>query len=114
MIESELQRRIMVAMSNAGARVFRNQVGQYPLQDGRVLRSGLCVGSSDLIGWHSVEITPDMIGRRVAVFTAVEVKGQHGRLSGPQQIFLNAVRSAGGIAVEARDVDSAVAALKIV
>ena len=136
MNEAELQRRLMMALSTAGTRVFRNNVGQawagtaelcrssprtvtlYPgdvvIRNARPLHAGLCVGSSDLIGWNTVQITPEMVGRKVAAFTAVEVKTTTGRLTGPQEIFLNTVRSAGGIGIVARDVDSAVGALKIV
>lgn len=41
---------------------------------------GMPEGFPDLVGWTSVEITPDMVGQRVAVFTGVEVK------SGKQKI----------------------------
>jgi hypothetical protein len=35
---------------------------------------GMPDGFPDLCGWTSVEITPDMVGQTIAVFTAVEVK----------------------------------------
>ena len=35
---------------------------------------GLCKGSSDLIGWKTVLITPEMVGQKIAVFTALEIK----------------------------------------
>jgi hypothetical protein len=38
-----------------------------------VLKYGLCLGSSDLIGWTIREITPDMVEKKVAVFTAIQV-----------------------------------------
>ena len=40
----------------------------------RRVKYGLYKGSSDLIGWKSIEITPEMIGQRFAVFVSVEVK----------------------------------------
>jgi hypothetical protein len=35
---------------------------------------GLPEGFPDLCGWTEIEITPDMIGQKIAVFTTVEVK----------------------------------------
>lgn len=63
---------------------------------------GLCVGSSDLIGWKQITITPEMVGKTVAVFTAIEVKTETGRLREEQCKFIDAVRRAGGLAGVAR------------
>ncbi|MEM7046052.1 MAG: VRR-NUC domain-containing protein [Pseudomonadota bacterium] len=79
------------------ARVFRNNVGVATYPGGERVRYGLCPGSSDLIGWMPVTITPEMVGKTVAVFLAVEVKGPRGRLSGAQENFLERVKKAGGI-----------------
>lgn len=35
---------------------------------------GMPEGWPDLTGWTEIEITPDMIGKKIAVFTTVEVK----------------------------------------
>jgi len=117
MSESNLMRRIQVALSASGARLFRNQSGRYKLEDGRWLASGLCNGASDLIGWTSRTITPDMVGQRVAVFTAVEVKspGAHteSQRLAEQAAFVAAVNHDGGIAFFANSVDGASALLAI-
>jgi hypothetical protein len=68
---------------------------------------GLQPGSSDLVGWQSVEITPEMVGRRVAVFTSIEVKTERGRVSQPQQRWLYALHKAGGNVGVARSVEEA-------
>lgn len=68
-------------------------------------------GTSDLIGHHTVTITPDMVGRQVAVFVAIEAKDR-GRLTPAQRAFLLAVHRAGGIAGCARSVDDARAILE--
>ena len=94
--EAGLIKRIQVAATRAGARLFRNQVGTYRLRDGRVLSSGLCTGSSDLVGWVPVEVTPDMVGQRVAVFVAVEAKADQTRTTQQQRAFIDKVRSDGG------------------
>jgi hypothetical protein len=60
-------------------------------------------GGSDLIGWTSRTVTPDMVGKKIAIFTAVEVKTATGRTSEAQRNFLQAVETAGGIAVIAHN-----------
>jgi hypothetical protein len=79
------------------------------LQDRRgvPLRYGLQPGSSDLIGWRTVTITPEMVGQQVAVFTSIEVKTPTGRVKPEQQQWLDAVQAAGGIAGVARSVEDA-------
>lgn len=102
--ERTLMREIMYWLSQLpGVRVFRNNVGQAIQADGRRIRYGLHRGSSDLIGWTSVKITPEMVGHKVAVFTAVEVKTATGRPTKEQTNFIEQVREAGGIAGIARD-----------
>lgn len=96
--ETNILKRVMITVSNAGARCFRNNVGLFTTEDGEKVRTGLCKGSSDLIGWHSIVVTPDMVGRRVAVFTALEVKTEKGRASDEQLNFIEQVKRAGGIA----------------
>lgn len=59
-------------------------------------------GASDLIGFKSVIVTPDMVGKRVAIFTAIESKTDEGRLEKDQLDFLKAVEGYGGIAAVAR------------
>lgn len=91
------------------ARIFRNNVGMAFLADGTTRRYGLCKGSSDLIGWRTVTITPAMVGRRLAVFTAIEVKAPGGRASVEQVAFINAVNAAGGLAGLADSIPKALA-----
>jgi hypothetical protein len=133
MTETTLLHRLLLAFTRTGTRVFRNQVGMgwqgkvfhitthmsvqvapgdVVIKHARPLRSGLCPGSSDCIGWKTVEITPQLVGQRIAAFVAVEVKTDRGRLSEEQQNFLRAVRDAGGIAIEARNVNDAVTDLE--
>lgn len=103
MSEAGIMRQWMLKLTEMGWRIFRNNVGCLRAEDGRYVDFGLCVGSSDLIGWQSVDITPEMVGRKVAVFTAVEVKGPRGRLEKAQANFLRRVKEAGGVAMIARE-----------
>lgn len=113
--EATLMRRVLIRASELGARLFRNQCGKYRLaipecrecqSSGRVVASGLCIGSSDLIGWRSVVVTPEMVGRTLAVFVAVELKVDRNDVTEEQAQFLEVVDGAGGIGVVVRDVES--------
>ena len=116
-------RRLQKAASSMGARLFRQNAGmawvgnvrQYARPEHVLVRPGDVVvrnarpfhagvtGMSDLGGWVPVEITPDMVGTRIAIYTAVEVKTDDGRASGEQEAFIAAVRKAGGRAGIARN-----------
>ncbi|MEY8688400.1 MAG: hypothetical protein AB9M53_00790 [Leptothrix sp. (in: b-proteobacteria)] len=73
--------------------------GGRPIALGLALASGdPVVGQSDLIGWTSIVITPEMVGCRVAVITAIECKRETGGRTTSQQLnFVDQVRAAGGI-----------------
>ena len=57
-----------------------------------------------MIGWTMVTVTPDMIGQKLAVFTACEVKSERGKPTAAQINFIDAVTRAGGFAGVARSV----------
>lgn len=92
------------------SRMFRNNVGAFQ-RKGRWIRFGLIKGSSDLIGWTPVEITKDMVGHTMAVFTAIECKAKKGRATPPQLYFIERVKLDGGYAGIARSAEDA---LKII
>lgn len=73
---------------------------------------GLAVGSGDLCGWCTVVVTPDMVGRRIAVFTSGETKTARGRPSPDQVTWRNAVLAAGGRAEFLRNEDDALALVR--
>lgn len=126
--ETQTLRAILRAFGHGAVRLFRINVGQawtgreviqgrgqqvtlrrgdILLRQAHPLRTGVPVGYADLTGWRSVEVTPDMVGRRLAVFAAVEVKAPRGRVSSEQARFLSVVSDAGGFAGVARSVDEA-------
>ena len=113
MREANLMRTIQLALGRfQNLRLFRNNsgtgwVGKYRklngsgnvlIEDARPLHAGLCDGSSDLVGWTSLEIKPEHVGKRVAVFTALEIKTDSGRANASQLNFIEQVRAAGGFA----------------
>ncbi len=108
-VETTLQQKIRLALGTRdNTRLFRNQCGALPdPRTGRLVTFGLARGSADLIGWRTIVVTPDMVGQRIAVFTSIEVKTPTGRIAPAQQHWLQAVRSAGGLAGVARSVSDA-------
>lgn len=98
--EANIQREIMLALSQAGCTVWRNNTGAFKDGD-RFIKYGLRKGSSDLIG-----ITK--CGR----FLAVEVKTAKGRATNDQLNFINVVKSKNGIAFIARSAEEALRLLQ--
>lgn len=121
--EASNQRQIWLALGSAACRLFRLNTGRgwisnmgpkgvQRLADGSVLIKGArsialglsspngdpIVGACDLIGWTLVEVTPEMVGKRIAVFTGIEVKSQKGKGSQEQLTFVASVKNSGGLA----------------
>ena len=111
-MESNIQKLIQLAIGKlTNVRLFRNNVAMawtghvierkgntITLLNARPLHAGLTKGSSDLIGWTTVEITADMVGKKVAVFTALEVKAKpNSRRSDEQINFISQLQKSGGI-----------------
>lgn len=120
MTEIAVKRRMQLALSDTTTRLWNNPVGSawigkevdhtpftITLVHPRRVIFGLAPGSSDLIGLRSVEITPDMVGQRVAIFCAVEVKSKTGRPTDEQSAFIKTVNYLGGRAGIARSEDEA-------
>lgn len=118
--EAVVQAECMRALGTGPTRVFRNHTGSgwtgelvsrnadlTILRNARPCRFGLAIGGADLIGWRSLAVTPDMIGRQIALFLAVETKAPRGRLTEAQATFLLNVTAAGGLAGMARDAETA-------
>jgi len=126
--ETNILRRIMLRLSGPTMRLFRNNVGtayigqattfrtsgivnvdagDVLVKQGRIFHAGLVKGSSDIIGIKSVIITPEMVGKPVAVFTAIEGKTKSGRATVEQIAFINMVNGMGGIAFIARNEEEA-------
>jgi len=136
MSEHVIQQRILLACGRGSTRLFRNNVGtgwagqatkvtpgnlrgvaaalqpgDVVVRNGRPLNAGLCVGSSDLIGWRSRVISPEMVGQTIAQFVAIEVKSETGRTTPQQDQFLSQIQAVGGCGGVARSVSAADALL---
>jgi len=96
--EITVQNECRLKASEMGSTLWRNNVGGFRNDQGRWINFGLCVGSSDLIGFTPVTITEDMVGKVLAVFTAMEVKTETGTLRKEQKKYISFVQKHGGIA----------------
>ena len=130
MSEHITQQQILLAHGSGSVRLWRNNVGtgwagqatkvtggnrqsiaaglrpgDVVIRQGRPLHAGLCVGSSDLIGYRVVD--------RVAQFVALEVKSATGRPTAQQVQFIDHINAVGGLAGIARSVDDAAAILRL-
>lgn len=93
-----------------GCTLWRNNVGVLQDVNGRPVRYGLAnespdmnkrIKSSDLIGWRSVVIAPDMVGKKFAQFLSRECKRPGWKFRGDaretaQLSWINLVNLAGG------------------
>ena len=127
--EHEIQQRVLLAHGSGPVRLFRNNVGtgwagqatrvtagnlqaiahtlrpgDVVVRNGRPRHAGLCVGSSDLIGYRRVG--------DLAQFVALEVKSERGRPTPEQTRFLDHISSAGGCAAVIRSVEDAHSVLR--
>lgn len=107
MKENETSNEIRAVLNTGKTRAFRNNIARINHQ-GRWINFGIPgKGGSDLIGFHTLTIKPDMVGKRVAVFLAVECKSSKGKLTSEQTAFIEYVKSSGGIAGVANSAESA-------
>ena len=110
--EAKVAQELQLKAPYHNVHLWRNNVGACTATDGRVIRYGLAntsqklnkkLKSSDFIGATVVTITPDMVGKQVAVFTSYETKAEGWRYKGTEREeaqlkWINLVRSLGGIA----------------
>lgn len=118
--ETKLQRRIMLETEDVNTRVFRNNVGaawqgsNFTIRDRRLIEGkaryvvyGLAPGSSDLVAVRSIEITPDMVGKRIAVAGFIETKVDGQTTTTEQKNFLKMGYRLGAITAVATTVEEA-------
>ena len=105
--ESLIQNEVMGVLNqkDSGCRVWRNNVGFDHMKQ---LRYGLAPGSADLVGGATVLVTPEMVGQKLFVFLADEIKTPKGRFSSEQIAWLQTIKRLGGIVRNDRSRQSAV------
>jgi hypothetical protein len=117
--EAATQTDIRLAVPRYGGTVWRNNVGVLKDETGTPVRYGLAndsqrvnrqVKSSDLIGFFPFTVGAQHVGRRLAIFTAIECKAAGWTWRGDareeaQRRFLQLVEAGGGIGTFARGTD---------
>lgn len=115
--EKQIDNSIHEAFNRGGTRLFKNVNGNFwqgkmlEFKDGivrlmnpRRVQAGVGgVGGSDRIGYHQIIITPEMVGKKVAVFCAIELKTSVGTATPEQLQFIKVTLDMGGIAGIARE-----------
>ena len=95
--ETNVEKNIQLELSKHKCRLWKNVRGLFYDKQGNPRQVGVGPnGGSDLLGYTILEIEPHMVGRKIAVFTAVEVKQGTGRPSKEQKDFVERVRLDGG------------------
>ena len=122
MDESTVQQNVQLEARRFNCTLMRNNSGAFKDETGRLVRYGLGniskqhndrVASSDLIGITKIKITPDMVGKEIGVFTAIEVKRSDWNVNkkfddheNAQLNFINWVLSLGGFAGFVNSIDN--------
>lgn len=86
---------------------YRNNRGCVLTSSGRFIRYGIPepkgkendsdMKGGDRIGFSEITITPEMVGKKIAVFTNIEIKGDGDKLKTGQILWHNFVIKHGGI-----------------
>lgn len=107
MTESHIQQQIRIACNTGETRAWRNNIAKLKVR-GQWVGFGIPgKGGSDLIGFHTMTIRPEHVGKKVAVFLAIECKSATGKPTPDQVNFINFINAAGGIAGIARSAEEA-------
>lgn len=96
MSETQLMHKVMVAISAAGYKIFRTNVGKVRMADGRVFSTGLPKGHADLYGFR-----PD------GQIFYIETKVKPYKPTAEQLQFLKVMRESGALAGVAYSVEEA-------
>ncbi len=107
--EKQFDSEFALAYNKGGSRLFRNIVATLWTNKsvhGHQIKVGVGgKGGSDRIGFQQIKITPEMVGKTVAIFAAAELKTDIGVVSPEQQHFVKFILDMGGIAGVARSLD---------
>lgn len=79
-----------------GNKIERNS-NKVIIHEARPFSSGLPMGFPDLFGLKEIEITPDMVGQKIAAFVFIEVKAPKGRTTKAQEHMIEFLKNKGAI-----------------
>jgi hypothetical protein len=95
--EMPANRRLFFLSSGKGwaGKILSNNNSRLVLKDAFPFH-GTPAGWPDLAGWTIEEVTEDMIGKKIAIFTGLDIK-KLGELTHHQKIFKSILEQMGGI-----------------
>lgn len=102
--ERNTQNRIRLRFGRGNTRLFVNDQGVATIGE-RTIRYGLGTGTTDLVGVHTITITPEMVGKKIGVAVFAEVKTEIGKVKPHQQDFIDQMLKMGAIAGVVRSED---------
>lgn len=111
--ETNVWKQLLIDLSPFGFRLFRNQRYKGKTDKGAWIDCGVGGdGGSDLIGGRIITVTPDMVGKQIMQFVAIETKHGKNGASKEQKDFLNAVNQCGGLGILAYCTEDVIRATK--
>jgi len=114
--ETTAKRLVLLRAGQYRARLFKNNTGVAYTKDSRPVFFGLgndgtkndeSIRTPDDVGWTTITVTPEMVGKEIAVFTAIDSKKAGFRVKSDytkgtreygQNKFFELVKKSGGIA----------------
>lgn len=127
MLEHEIQNQIRLKISAerlstifranvgegyAGKDIRKNVDGSITIREPRRFQTGLPKGFPDLFGLKPITITPDMVGKKIAVFAFIEVKQPKKKPTKLQQNMIDFLLTSGAIGGVAHSDDEAAEKLR--
>jgi len=127
MNEHDIQNQIRIEISNqrlgvsfrtnvgrawTGNNIHKNADGSMTIMDPRPFQTGLPEGYSDLTVVVPMVITPEMVGKQIAVAGFIEVKNKTRKATPAQLNFIEQMQSIGARAGVARSVEDAIQILR--
>ena len=113
---TKLLKECLVALGKkfSTGRFFRNEVGEgwffppwmrvFSQEDKRYLVYCLSPDTPDIVGFTEIEVTLDMVGKKLAVFTGYEIKTGNAVQTSGQKNFQKILESMGGRYIVVRSV----------
>lgn len=114
--ETTAKRQVLLRAGQWKSKLFKNNTGVAYTKDNRPVFFGLgnegkknddSIRTPDDVGWTKITVTPDMVGKEIAIFTAIDSKKLGFRVKSNypkgtreygQNLFFDKVKTDGGIA----------------
>ena len=102
MTENQIANKLIALRPMMFRNSFSVKVGEHweggRLVEGHWQTFNIFKGSGDYLGWTTIVVKPEMVGKKIAVFTSCEIKTERDKLSDSQRKWNRRVLTDGGIA----------------